>query len=120
MDQLLRSGDMEFFPPGVFKIILNEVKKSCLEVDIVVHEQLVSVIIKLLSLDPSHGLHLDGKLDRRSLGSYVRKCIDVLLGELKILSNKFKFSNKIILTIREIQWLVSHFKYANVLCGAYN
>lgn len=82
MDQLLKSGDVEFFPLGVFKNILNEVTKSCLEVDIVVHEQLVSVIIKLLSLDPSYGLHLDGKMDRRSLGSFVRKCVDILLGKI--------------------------------------
>lgn len=81
MDQLLKSGDVEFFPPGVFNNILNEVKKSCFEVDMVVHEQFVSVIIKLLSLDPSHGLHLDGKMDRRSLASFVRKCVDILLGE---------------------------------------
>lgn len=82
MDQLLKSSDVEFFPSGVFKHILNEVKKSCLEVDIGVHEQLFTVIIKLLSLDPSHGLHLDGKMDRRSLGSFVRKCVDILIGKI--------------------------------------
>lgn len=81
MDQLLNSDNVEFFPLGVFKTILNEVKKSCLEVDVVVHEQLVSVVIKLLSLDPSYGLHLDGKMDRRSLGSFVKKCVDILIGK---------------------------------------
>lgn len=85
MDKLLKTGDVEFFPPGVFKTILIEVKKSCLDCDIVVDEQLVSVIIKLLSLDPSYGLHLDGKMDRRSLGSFVRKCIDILMGKLNLL-----------------------------------
>lgn len=81
MDQLLNSADIEFFPPGVFKTILNDVKKTCLDVDIVVDEKLVTVIIKLLSLDPSHGFHLDGKMDRRSLGSFVRKCVDILIGK---------------------------------------
>ncbi|KAJ6640303.1 Cilia- and flagella-associated protein 206 [Pseudolycoriella hygida] len=42
------------------------------------HEQLATVVIKLLSLDPSHGLHLDGEMDRRSLGSFVRKCVEIL------------------------------------------
>lgn len=80
----MKSGDIEFFPPGVFKTILNEVKKSCLDSDIVMDEQFVSIIIKLLSLDPSYGLHLDGKMDRRSLGSFVRKCIDILMGKMDI------------------------------------
>lgn len=85
MDQLLKSGDLEFFPPGSFKNIVNDVKRSCSEVDIVVDDVFISVTIKLLSLDPSHGLHLDGKMDRRSLGSFVRKCVDILSGKIQIL-----------------------------------
>ena len=84
MDKLFRSDDMEFFAPGVLKNVVSEVKKSCLEVDIIVYEELVSVIVKLLSLDPSHGLHLDGKLDRRSLGSFVSKCVDTVFGNMKL------------------------------------
>ncbi|XP_037028228.1 cilia- and flagella-associated protein 206 [Bradysia coprophila] len=97
MDKLLKTGDIEFFPSGVFKTILNEVKKSCLDSDIAVDEQLVSVIIKLLSLDPSYGLHSDGKMDRRSLGSFARKCIDILIdkssGLYLTLSMQMYFAN---------------------------
>lgn len=94
MNQLLKIGEVDVFPPGLFKNIINEVKKSCLEVDIVVDEELVSVIVKLLSLDPSHGLHLDGKMDRRSLGSFVRKCVDIVIGKMEILCYENIFSSK--------------------------
>lgn len=120
MNQLLKSGEVDFFPPGLFKNIINEVKKSCLEVDIVVDEQFVSVIVKLLSLDP--GLHLDGKMDRRSLGSFVRKCVDIVIGKMEILWYEKFFSSKIktMYNNRSIQRIVSHPKHANVFCGAYN
>lgn len=83
MDQLLKSGDVDYFPSGVFKTILNEVKTTCSDIDIEVNDQLVSVIIKLLGLDPSHGFHSDGKMDRRSVASIVRKCVDIVNGEEK-------------------------------------
>lgn len=60
---------------NVIKNITNEVMRNCAKDDIIVQENVISLAVRLLSLDPSYGLRLDSHYDRRALEEFVFKCV---------------------------------------------
>lgn len=60
---------------NVVNNITNEVIRECTKVGVVVEENVVSLAVRLLSLDPSYGLCLDGHYNRQSLEEFVYKCV---------------------------------------------
>lgn len=92
MQTIIKYNSLEKFSVGssnVIKNITNEVMRECAKVDVTVDENVVSLSIRLLSLDPSYGLRLDARYDRRALEEFVQKCVGKFYG---IKENAFKKS----------------------------
>lgn len=60
---------------NVIKNITGDVMRDCAKADIIVEENVISLAVRLLSLDPSYGLRLDSHYDRRALEEFVFKCV---------------------------------------------
>lgn len=78
MDSKIHHQSIQKFCVGssnVIKNITNEVMRDCAKADIIVEENVISLAVRLLSLDPSYGLRLDSHYDRRALEEFVFKCV---------------------------------------------
>lgn len=60
--------------------ITNEVIRECSKIGVFVDENVVSLAIRLLSLDPWYGLRLDSRYDRKALEEFVNKCVQKFSG----------------------------------------
>lgn len=83
MESINKHNSLDKFSIGssnVVKNITNEVVRECAKIDVIAVEHVVSLAVRLLSLDPSYGLRLDSRFDRRSLEEFVQKCVEKLTG----------------------------------------
>lgn len=72
---------------NVIKNITNEVVRACAKADVIVEENVISLAVRLLSLDPSYGLRLDSHYDRRALEEFIVKCVVKFTGWLYNFTN---------------------------------